>query len=424
MKFCSGQFSGVQNFQTLPERERYFTGRHAALLSNLGEIEMLSQNHRFIRFAVIGLCLALVCALIAFPALKNGAVMAGPEDAEKQMETLKLSIERPGPVNPADVRKYDRLANIVSDCSPTAAIIKTFKADAPLAPTASLCINGALAVADPNYNRVLTNSTGTGIGSGVVGNCSLSGSGTAVEYDFYSFNLTGCAAFPTEVTATLCGPAGCQHVGNTDTTLIMYRAVAAGDALTANGGLPGVFNPASACTNAVAGSDDLGTTVGTANNPGGATCNQVVGANCVAPCTSPSNAGGLSGMRRQLGNGRFTLVVGGFGNGTTGSYNLYVDVPAAGCAVALAPSAAASEIGGRVLTSNGRGISKVTVSLSGTGTPMIAKTNPFGYYNFPNLEAGLTYTVSVSAKGYTFANPTRIISLQDAVSDADFTSFE
>lgn len=389
---------------------------------------MLSQNQRFIRFAGIALCLAFFCGLVAFPALKNGAVMAGSEDAEKQMEMLKSSIERPGPVSPALLEKYDRLANIVSDCSPTAAIIKTFRVKDPLAPSASLCINGALAVADPDYNRVLTTTTGTGIGTGAVGNCSLSGSGTAVNYDFYSFNLTGCAAFPTEVTATLCGPAGCQHlsVAGMDTTLIMYRAVSAGDALTANGGLAGAFNPASACTNAVAGSDDLNTVAGTSNNPGGATCNQVVTTQCLAPCTSPVNAGALSGFRRQLGNGRFTVVVGGFGNSSTGAYNLYVDAPAAGCSVALAPSAANAEIGGRVITQNGRAIGKATLTITGGNlqSPVLAKTNPFGYYNFPNLEGGLTYTVTVSAKGYTFASPTRIISLQDAVNDADFISFE
>ncbi len=81
---------------------------------------------------------------------------------------------------------------------------------------------------------------------------------------------------------TLCGPAGCQHTGNTDTVLILYRNVPAGDPLTANGGLSGVFNPASTCTNARGLQDDLGISAGMTNNPGGSTCNQVVGGSCIA----------------------------------------------------------------------------------------------------------------------------------------------
>jgi hypothetical protein len=387
---------------------------------------MLSQNLRSIRFACIGLCIAFLCTLVLFPTLKDGAASAQSEGAEKQMEALKAKIETAKPASTEDLAAYYRLAQIINDCSPTGQIIKTFRADDPIAPEATLCINGALAVADPNYNRVLTTTAGTGIGTGVVGNCSLSGSGTAVEYDTYSFNLTGCAAFPTEVTATLCGPAGCQHVGNVDTTLILYRNVPAGDPLTANGGLPGVFDPSNACTNARGGSDDLGTTVGTQHNPGGATCNQVVTTQCLTPCTTPSNAAGLSGWRRQLGNGRFTVVVGGFGNGTTGTYNLYVDAPAAGCAVALAPSAANGGISGRVITPSGRGIGKTTVTISGgsLASPITAVTNPFGYYTITGIEAGHAYTVSVSAKGVTFANPTQIVTVQDELAGVDFTSIE
>lgn len=279
------------------------------------------------------------------------------------------------------------------------------KINSPLSPAASLCINGALAAADPDFNRPLASSTGTGVGTGVVGGCSLSGTATAANYDNISFNLTGCAAFPTEVTITVCGPAGCQHVGNVDTMLVLYRNVAAGDPLTANGGLPAVFNPASPCTNARGGQDDLGTTVGTPNNPGGSTCNQVVGANCVAPCTSPSNAGGLSGMRRQLGNGRFTIVIAGFGNATVGSYNLYIDAPAAGCNVALTSSAANVTLSGRILDSDGRAIRNARVSLTDSaGVTRTVISNAFGNYHFEELEAGASYIIGATAKGRQFSS--------------------
>jgi hypothetical protein len=383
---------------------------------------MLVKNLKTIRYTSVCLCFAALFSLFAFPFLKGESATSDIEAVEKQMESLKSEIEKPNS-SPALIKQYERLSFTLSNCSFVNQLAGANYFD-KLAPTASLCINGALAVADPNYNRVLTTTSGTGVGTGVVGNCSLSGSGSAVEYDVYSFNVTGCAAFPTEITATLCGPAGCQHVGNVDTTLILYRNVAAGDPLTANGGLPGVFNPASACTNARAGSDDLGTTTGTQHNPGGATCNQVVTTQCLTPCTSPSNAAGLSGIRRQLGNGRFTLVVGGFGNGTTGAYNLYVDAPAAGCAIALAPTAANGDISGRVLTSAGQGIRSAAVTISGGSlpSPITKYSSAFGYYSFEGLPVGETYVVTVLAKRFSFDNPSQVINLTDNATDVDFIS--
>lgn len=368
---------------------------------------MLSQNLRFIRYAGIGLCLAVFFSLLVFPSLQGSA--AGDASVKVSKE-----VEEPAGRAPFASSPYNRMTKYISDCSPVGQVLKEFRAKGdPFAPAASLCINGALAPTDPDFNRP---GISTNTGGGILAPCA---GAAIVDYDFYSFNLTGCAAFPTDVRITLCGPAGCLPVAATDTNMYLYRAVAAGDPLTANGGLPGAFNPASPCTNAVGANASLN---GGASNtpPNGNSCNQVT-AVCEGNCAANTTA---SGMLRRLGNGRFTIVITGAGPADAGGYNLFVDAPGAGCAVALAPSAAASEIGGRVLTSNGRGIGKAVVSLSGTGTPMVAKTNPFGYYNFPNLESGMTYTVSVSAKGYTFTNPTRIISLQDAVNDADFTSIE
>lgn len=291
------------------------------------------------------------------------------------------------------------------------------KINSPLSPTATLCINGALAISDPNYNRVLMSSTGTGVGTGVVGNCSLSGSGTAVEYDNYSFNLTGCAAFPTVVTMQLCGPAGCVAPAALDTTITLYRNVAAGDPLTANGGLPGVFNPASACTNARAANDDSGATP---TSTGGSTCNQLNTADCLPQCAAPASTAN-SEMKRSLGNGRFTLVIAGFGNGTTGSYNLYVNVPAAGCSIALAPSAANGSLAGRVLTSEGRAIRNAIVSLTDSGgVTRTAVSNTFGNYRFDGLESGTVYVIGATAKGHQFTS--QFVNVNDDVTSLDLTA--
>ena len=375
---------------------------------------MITKNLKTIRHLIIFSCLIFFCGLLASPFLKSSAAATDAAELSKQMESLKAEMEKPNG-SPDLLKRYDRLFSALSKCSLVNQLAGENYFD-DLAPTASLCINGALATADPNYNRVLMSSTGTGVGNGTAGNCSLSGTGTAVEYDSYSFNLTSCAIFPTAVDISLCGPAGCAAPQSLDTVLTLYRNVPAGDPLTADGGLPGVFNPASPCTNARAANDDSGATP---TNPGGSACSQT--ASCPAQCT-PSTS--LSTMRRNLGNGRFTVVIAGFGNTTTGNYNLYVNAPAAGCAIALAPSAAGANISGRVLTASGQGIRNATVMLTGGNitSPIIKYTTTFGNYSFENLPVGENYVVTVMAKRFSFENSSQVFNLTDNVSGADFIS--
>lgn len=359
--------------------------------------------------------LVVLACLIILPALAADAAKVSSEDAGKELEMLKAEME--GSPNASMIRRarYSYLQNIVSDCSPMGQVLRTFRVDDGFAPMNNLCINGSLGAGDPTYNR--PNSVSTG--SGLEPSCTPSGSGTAVFYDAYSFNLTGCSAFPNVVTTSLCGPAGCTAPQSMDTILVLYRGVAAGDALTANGGLPTVFNPASPCSNAQALNDDTGATPTSA---GGSTCNQLNTSDCMASC--PNTA--LSQMKRSLGSGRFTIVVANFSNGVFGNYNLYVDAPGAGCAVALAPSAASSSIFGRVISQSGRGIGKAIVSVSGPSLagPVTTLTNAFGYYTFPGLEAGSSYSIAVSAKGQNFAEPTRIVTVNDDAVEIVFTSLE
>jgi hypothetical protein len=369
---------------------------------------MLSTKFKFISFAVFVLAAAAI--LFVYPHMRGESAPASIDDLNDQMKAVKAQIES-GDNTPATLKRYGLLADAVGTCntikSATASGIR-----APFSPAATtLCINGGLVAGDPTLNRFLTQTTGSGIQAG----CPLSGSATAVHYDAFGFNLTGCAAFPTEMTATLCGPAGCLTTANTDTIMMLYRNVAAGDPLTANGGLPNVFNAASPCTNARGANDDL---AAPATSAGGSTCNQITTTNCVPICTNDSN----SGMRRQLGNGRFTIVLVGFGNSTIGTYNLHINVPAAGCSVALAPTSANGNISGRVATSTGQGISNATLTVTGSEiAPMTLRTNGFGYYSFPDLPSG-TYFVTVSSKMYTFANPTQTVNLDDNATDINFVS--
>lgn len=90
------------------------------------------------------------------------------------------------------------------------------------------------------------------------------------------------------------------------------------------------------------------------------------------------------------------------------------------CSVFLA---APAQVGGRVVDSNGNGISKVQVKISGgeLSEPMTVITSPLGYYSF-EVPAGQTYNVSVGSKNYTFSNPTRVINVNDNVTDLNFTA--
>jgi subtilisin-like proprotein convertase family protein len=71
----------------------------------------------------------------------------------------------------------------------------------------------------------------------------------------------------------------------------------------------------------------------------------------------------------------------------------------------LGTVAASVNVGGRVLTSGGRGLSNARVTLTDTnGIVRTAITNGFGYYNFEDVMVGRSYVVATTRKGYNF-NP-------------------
>lgn len=133
------------------------------------------------------------------------------------------------------------------------------------------------------------------------------------------------------------------------------------------------------------------------------------------------------------GNYSFTgLPANGFFN-LTASFGPYSITPSGHSVTALqdnltgvdftlfGPTAASASISGRVVDSNGRGIGKVSVTVEGpNGERRRVLTGTFGYYRFDGLAVGQTYIVTVAAKRYVFDDPTRVISLFDNVSDADF----
>lgn len=91
---------------------------------------------------------------------------------------------------------------------------------------------------------------------------------------------------------------------------------------------------------------------------------------------------------------------------------------------AVSPTAANASISGRVTTASGRGISNVTLQLTNLTTNEVrnVRSNNFGRYSFADLESGGTYILSIASRKFTFTNPSRVITLSEDLTDADFVS--
>lgn len=104
--------------------------------------------------------------------------------------------------------------------------------------------------------------------------------------------------------------------------------------------------------------------------------------------------------------------------GYVDNFSQSVDNVANPCA---APTAATVSIGGRVLDTNGRGVSRAAVDMmDASGATRTSLTNPFGYYRFDNVRAGDSYIFAVRHKSRSFAP--RAVVVTDELSDFDFTA--
>jgi len=88
----------------------------------------------------------------------------------------------------------------------------------------------------------------------------------------------------------------------------------------------------------------------------------------------------------------------------------------------LTPTAAGASVSGRVMTADGRGIRNAQMVITGDSLPepLRVTTSSFGYYTFEDLELGQTYVLTVNSRRYMFSTPSRVISLVDNITDADF----
>jgi hypothetical protein len=87
----------------------------------------------------------------------------------------------------------------------------------------------------------------------------------------------------------------------------------------------------------------------------------------------------------------------------------------------LPPTSANVSVGGRALYDNGSPVSRAQITmLDSMGNTRTATTNSFGYYRFDEVEVGQTYILEINSRKIYFPNPTRIVSVEDNLSDVDF----
>ncbi|MBP6002818.1 MAG: carboxypeptidase regulatory-like domain-containing protein [Pyrinomonadaceae bacterium] len=85
-------------------------------------------------------------------------------------------------------------------------------------------------------------------------------------------------------------------------------------------------------------------------------------------------------------------------------------------------TAAGVSIDGQVRSADGRGIGRVTVSVThpSSGEVRTTITNPYGHFSIEDLPAGEFYVVSVSSKTHQFSTPSYAFTLLDSVSGLTF----
>ncbi len=88
------------------------------------------------------------------------------------------------------------------------------------------------------------------------------------------------------------------------------------------------------------------------------------------------------------------------------------------------PTAAPGTVQGRARTADGQGLKFVVIMLSGGNLPepIYATTNHFGYYRFTDIPVGQSYVLQATSGRYRFQNPSRLINLDESITDEDFIS--
>lgn len=134
--------------------------------------------------------------------------------------------------------------------------------------------------------------------------------------------------------------------------------------------------------------------------------------------------GGASGNAASGGgNYKLEVTIGQAAAGTNQQNTGYKFQPGFWTAQTFAPTAAEVTVSGRILTADGRGIKNVLVTMvKSNGESRTVISSAFGYFRFSDVAAGETYIISVSAKRYTFSQPTLIRSIVEDTDEIVFVA--
>ncbi|MEQ1923068.1 MAG: carboxypeptidase-like regulatory domain-containing protein, partial [Pyrinomonadaceae bacterium] len=90
----------------------------------------------------------------------------------------------------------------------------------------------------------------------------------------------------------------------------------------------------------------------------------------------------------------------------------------------VVPTAAGVSVSGRVTTAEGRGIRGAIVTVTGNSlaAPINVMTGVNGKYIVEGLTAGETYIVTIRSRRFVFGTSSRVLTLVDSVTDADFVA--
>ena len=95
-----------------------------------------------------------------------------------------------------------------------------------------------------------------------------------------------------------------------------------------------------------------------------------------------------------------------------------------GAVTILFPTASNVSLGGYVLTQQGRAPRGASVTLNDLlGNSRETTVNSVSYYQFTEVEAGRTYLLTVTAKGYNFTPPTAVVTPNFDIAELNFTAF-
>lgn len=112
---------------------------------------------------------------------------------------------------------------------------------------------------------------------------------------------------------------------------------------------------------------------------------------------------------------------------TVSGGNITVTLPARSGAIIsnFAPTAASVSVSGKIANEKGIGIAGVRVTMTdANGRVSAAASNSFGNYRFDGVAVGGTYTLFAQSRRYQIENPTRVLSVSEDVSNADFVVIE